>query len=710
MNKLYSFLLIALVAIPTSAFSAETAFNGSADFGVRGVSLDNQSGRFNEYQNIDDGVIGSANINAQNEGRYLNLQMQYAGGNDESFKVRGGQYGSYKYSLFYNEMPHNYSYDNRTIYSGIGTNSLSYFAVDAAAPAAYTPNVPTDTSLWNRFEYGIDKKKYGVSLDVDLTAPFYAKLDLRREETDGVKPLGVASGVYGSFSALNFSPFGQVVELPEPVNYENTTLQLAGGYSTEKLLVELAGSISSFENSNDLLTWRNPYVTTQELSETNVLAPDSDYYKLSAKTVVKQLPMDSVLALKASIAKMESDIPLLDGIWSSTPAPSYSFINLGLNQSKFEGDVTTTKISLALSSKPTAKLSSKVYYDYFDKDNDSSHIVYTSLATGEEVENHLFEYEKHRAGFDLAYKLTPTNKLSGGYEFKTVDREREDFESNTDNKVFVQLKNTAIDNMAVKLKLQYLDRSADFTQEDDGGAASILLYQKRYDVADKKQTMAKLGVEFYPTDNFDLGLEYRYKLNDYDETRIGLTEEVRHEIYADAVYRIPDVVRLSGYAGYEISSQDSDHRQYSTMPDPTSGNTATDFNWSQELKNDYVSLGVMAEVPLIKNKLDAVLAYNYQQNDGSNDMSSEGLTTLEDIDAVNDYDLHQVEAKCLYTISKNMKMTLGYLYEKMDYSDDQYDDYNNFKVGGFDSYYLSGAYADNDYEVNIGYLALSYLF
>jgi hypothetical protein len=429
--------------------------------------------------------------------------------------------------------------------------------------------------------------------------------------------------------------------------------------------------------------------------------------------------MNSVLALKASIAKMESDIPLLDKVWAGNNgptfgggAPIYTYTTLGLNQSNFEGDVTTTKTSLALSSKPTKKLSSKVYYDFYDKDNDSSHIVYTSLVTGEEYENHLFEYEKHRAGIDLSYKLTTKNKLSGGYEFKTVDREREDFESTTDNKLFVQLKNTAMDNMAIKLKLQYLDRSADFTQEDLGGDASILLYQKRYDVADKVQTMTKVGVEFYPSDNFDLGLEYRYKMNDYDETQIGLAEEARHEVYADAIYRIPDVVRLSGYVGYEKVNQDSKHRQFSPGDDtnPSSGTVGTAFNWSQELQSDYLSLGVMAEVPLIKNKLDAVLAYNYQQNDGSNDMTSEGATSLADIDEVNDYDLHQIEAQCFYTFSENLRMTLGYLYEKLDYADDQYEDYNNFKVGAFDSYYLSAAYADNDYEANIGYLTLSYLF
>lgn len=712
MNKLYSFLLIALLAIPATGFAADATLSGTAEFGGRGVSLNNESGRFNEYQTIDDGLFGSASIDAQKNGRFLNLQMQYAGENDESVKVRGGEYGSYKYSLFFDEMPHNYSYDNYSFYSGIGTQSLSYAAVDAlAVPVTYAPNVPTDTNLWNRFEYGIVRKKYGASVDVDIMAPFYAKVDLRQEETDGLKPLGVASGVFGSFSGANFSPFGQVIELPEPVDYKNTTLNLTSGYSSQKFLVELAGTISSFENSNDLLTWRNPYVTVQELNETNVLAPDSDYYKLSAKTVIKELPLNSVLALKASVAKMESDISLLNGIWSSTNAPSYNFITLGLNQDSFDGDVTTIKGSVALSSRPSKKLSSKLYYDYFDKDNSSSHIVYTNQTSLNTVENHLFEYEKHRVGFDLAYKVTSQNKLIGGYEFKTVDREREDFESTTDNKLFVQLKNTAIDNLALKLKLQYLDRSADFTQEDHGGDASILLYQKRYDVADKVQTMATLGVEFYPSDNLDLGLEYRYKLNDYEDTRLGLTEDVRHEVYADASYRVPDMVRLSGYVGYEMVEQDSKHRQYSGGDaDPSAGTVGSSFNWSQQLQSDYWALGVKAEVPLIKNKLDAVLAYNYQQNDGSNDMTSGGASPLEDIEDVEDYDLHQVEAKCLYTFSENLKMTLGYLYEKLDYADDQYDDYNNFKVGSFDSYYLSGAYADNDYEANIGYLKLSYLF
>lgn len=724
MNKLYSFLLIALLAIPTSGFTADTTLTGSAEFGVRGVSLNNQSGRFSEYQNIDEGLVVNVDINTQKDGRYLNLKMQSAGENDESIEFSGGQYGSYKYSLFFDEMRHNYSYDNRTFYSGIGSDTLSYSATDdVAVPVAHTANVPIDTSLWNTFDYGIERKKYGAKIDINFTTPFYIKVDLRQEETNGTKPFGVASGVFGSFSGANFSPFGQLVELPEPVDYENTTLKLTSGYSTKKFLVELAGTLSTFENNKDLLTWRNPYVTAQELSETSVLAPDSDYYKLSAKTVIKQLPQNSVLALKASVAKMESDIPLLSGIWSSNNgptfgggAPIYTFTTLGLNQSKFEGDVTTTTGSIALSSKPSKNLSGKLYYDYFNKDNSSSHIVYTNLTSFNTVENHLFEYEKHRAGIDLRYKLTPKNKLSGGYEFKTVDRERDDFESTSDHKLFVQLKNTSIDSVALKLKLQYLDRSADFLQADEGAdvfaATAIERFHYRYDVADKVQTLAKLGVEFYPTDNLDLGLEYSYKINDYDETLLGLTEDVRHEVYADVAYHIPNVVRLSGYVGYEKVNQDSKNRQFSSgdNTNPASGTVGTAFNWSQELQSDYWALGAMAEVPLIENKLDAVLAYNYQKNDGSNEMNSEGATALEDIDEVDDYDLQQIEAKCLYTYSENLKIVVGYRYEKLDYADDQYEDYNFSKVGAFDSYYLSGAYADNDYEANIGYLALNYRF
>lgn len=716
MKKLYILLLTGLLALPVAGFAMTEGLNGIIETGIQGVDLDNQSGRFDEFKTVDDGLNGRLNMNAFKDGRYLNLDAIYSGYDDESFELKGGKFGTYKYSLFYDEMVHNYSYGNRTIYSGIGTDDLSYFAVDnVGVPAVYTPNVTTDSSLWTTFDYGIDRQNYGAKMEFNFNTPFYVIAELSREETTGVKPLGVASGVYGAFSAGNFSAFGQVVELPEPVDYENDILTLKSGYSTKKFLLELAGTISSFENSNDTLAWRNPYVTSQELDEVSVLAPDSDYYKLSAKGVIRDLPINSTLALKTSLSKMENDITLLDEIWAGNNGPTfggglpiYTLTTLGLNRSTFEGDVQYTKVSLALSSRPSKKLRTKVYYNYLDKSNDSSHIVYTGPTTAT-VENHLFEYEKHNLGVDLGYKLTKNNKLSGGYELKTIDRERDDFDSTTDNKLYVQLKNTSLDMATFNVKLQYLDRSADFRQAND--PVVINRFVRRYDAADKKQTVMKVGAEIYPTENLDLGIEYSYKVNDYDETILGLSEDVRHEFYVDAAYQFPDSIRFSGYAGYELVSLDSDHRQFTTgNPDPTVGNDGDAFNWSQELKSDYLVFGLMAEVPLIKNKLDFMLAYNFQDNDGSNDFTTEGATAPEDIENVDDYTKHQVEAKCQYSFSDNLKMAVGYLYEKLDYADDQYDDYIYYNSGAFNSYYLSGVYADNDYEANIGYMTLSYRF
>ena len=140
-----------------------TTLTGSAEFGVRSVSLNNQSGRFSEYQNIDEGLVGNVDINTQKDGRYLNLKIQSAGENDESIEFSGGQYGSYKYSLFFDEMRHNYSYDNRTFYSGIGSDTLSYSAVITSYSIHYTKlydictcqvhYVPTDRSRypWHLF-------------------------------------------------------------------------------------------------------------------------------------------------------------------------------------------------------------------------------------------------------------------------------------------------------------------------------------------------------------------------------------------------------------------------------------------------------------------------------------------------------------------------------------------------------------------------------
>jgi len=57
-------------------------------------------------------------------------------------------------------------------------------------------------------------------------------------------------------------------------------------------------------------------------------------------------------------------------------------------------------------------------------------------------------------------------------------------------------------------------------------------------------------------------------------------------------------------------------------------------------------------------------------------------------------------------VAKQLEVTLGYLHEKLDYSDDQWSNYD-YVTG---TTFLTGAYSDVDYAINLGYLQMKYSF
>ncbi len=133
---------------------------------------------------------------------------------------------------------------------------------------------------------------------------------------------------------------------------------------------------------------------------------------------------------------------------------------------------------------------------------------------------------------------------------------------------------------------------------------------------------------------------------------------------------------------------------------------ADDFNWTLERLDITKSFGVKLEVPLLKERLNLSAGFDYQNNDGKADFTATAVS-LEDITDYDDYVKKTAKLKAEFAVKENLSLIAGYTYEKYEYDDILVNDYENI-VGG--NAYFSGAYADLDYEANIGYLSLNYKF
>lgn len=674
-NRYLLLAAAALLIMPSAnALAADEAdVSGSLEVGVRGVNDADNSAKFLEYRDLNDGIYGNIFLDYFKSSYFFNIEGENIGQDDQSYLFKGGSYGNFKYSLFYDEIPHNLSFDAKTFYSGVGGDTL------------IIGGDPANIATWRNFDYTVDRKKYGADVEVSLGSLFFIDIGVNRQEKDGLKPMGT-----GEFS-------GQI-EVPEPVDYTTDNLTITGGYRSTDIMFKVAGMLSSFDNDKKFLMWTNPFSGDNEV---DTLPPDNDYGKINANFTWRQLPMMSTLLVNASYSNLSNDFSIFE---LHVPIPA------ALNTTDFEGDISYTTFGVSFASRPIDQLRTRLYYNFLDKTNDSTVITYIDDSN----ESDLFEYTKNNAGVDVDYDLGMQTLLSGGYEFENIDRtNRPDVESNTDNNLYIKVKNSSLDYLTAKFEYAYLNRDSDSDFDLTGvtmtDAEWIEQYVNRFDHTTKTKNSVKVGIEVYPTDDLDLGIDYTYAINDYDDVTLGRTKDRGHELYFDVMWRAAKMLNLSGFAGYEKYKADSNHYNYSVnqSADPLidDGNPAT-YRWNQTLDDDFWTVGLMAEIPLMQERLKLSLSGQYQNSDGQTDFGTQGLNPLLSINDADDYDLTTIEAKALYALTENLDLTLGYMYEKMNYDDLQYEGYNYHPNGS----YLTGAYLDHDYEAHVGYFIVKYNF
>jgi MtrB/PioB family decaheme-associated outer membrane protein len=615
---------------------------------------------------MSNGVFGDINLLFDTEEYYLGLSVANPNMDDRSYEAWGGRYGLGKIRFYYDELVHNYSLNALKPYAGVGGN-------DITIPTPVPP-----VSEWYEFDYDVKKKKYGVDVTLDQEeSPFYYKTTMEEQKSKGTMPWGTT----------NYTGF----ELPVPVDYTTDIFMFESGYRSNETTAVVMAGYSKFNDHDDILT-----VTDGTDVEEYSLPADNYSYNLGGR-VVQRLPMDSLLALKASYSRNKSDPKF--GQFTTITSPTAD--------GEYDGDVEYIRAGAVLNTQWSAILDTRLYYNYIDRDNKSEQI--TSVDGGVHT-NHLFHYDKNEAGVDANYRLNKSNKLSGGYDFSYTDRNREDAQTTMDNTVFTELKNTSLDWMSAKLRLEYLNRDSDsdYSSETLEGDGEIHKYFTPFDYASKNRYKAKIAFDFYATENLGVSLSYALIYDDYDATELGIQDDQRQEVYFDVNALLPAKIRLNAYAGYEYSKTKFDSRRFNPgSPDPDSPTTPNDYNWSQDTTYDFFVIGGSLTVPVIE-RLDMVFNADYQRAYGNiefnrPDAAGDSLKNISDAD---DYYKTQLGVKGIYQATDAWTVTLGYLYEKFDLNEWGYNNYN-YDNG---SYYLSGAGLDSDYETSQVYVITTFHF
>ena len=651
------------------AFSQDTkTIEGEVELTGVWIDVHGQEGgkaKFTEYRDLkkDGAVFGRARLDLDTDKYFLNFNAGDFAYDTQYYNIDGGMWGKFKFDLFYDEIPHNITFDARTPFLGAGDDTL-----------VGTPN--SNFPAWNTFDYSILRHQYGGGFKVDVIRPFFFDVSFKRENRDGIKPTGVAET----------SPGGTAFELPEPVDYVTNNLNVAAGYAQKPLFLSLNYTHSDFNNSNTALNLPSNFNAPNAFS----LPPDNTYDKGAFKGAVS-LPFNSRFSTNMGFARGTSDTSIVSLIGSG-----------------YTGKVDNVNYDFALTSNPVRFLDAKVYYKYYKRFNKSDD------PTG--VVNLFLNYNVATYGGELGLRLPEHFYLSGGYKYVKTERNREGetdpaaiLPFNKDNIFFANLKWSGVDFLEARVGYERLDREAQYrTVESAVNPARIFAY------AAQNRDSVKATLDIFPLENLNLGLEYRYANTDYSDTIFGLRSDKRNEFEASVDYSIGKIAKVYAYGDLEWIKFNQLQFDGTTL-----------LPWQADQWDKSWGYGIGAEVYVIPKKLTLVFQHDYLKSNGSVDFAlNNGLFIAAtglgpgtganndniDIGRWDDYTLYSFSIKAVYNFTKSATAVIGYAYQRFWFSDAQLNDYVFAPTGGTNAAFLTGAYKDQSYKANLIFGGMTYKF
>jgi MtrB/PioB family decaheme-associated outer membrane protein len=775
MNRKLIPILVGSLFAATAAWAAdedEFSWNGSSiGFGLRGTNQEGgtrngaygtsatttapftgpeDKAKMNEYRDLSNGFIGNIDLIGSSNRNYLRFFGENFNLDDEYLNLRGGSYGNYKYQLFEDKMPHNLSWGALTPLSPVGGTVQTGPGAVPTATAPGTPVYPPyqNPTGWNQFDYKLQRNVIGGNAEFTFNSPWHVRIGYNETTMQGVRPGGGRLGTGSGNGAI---------ELGVPTDYKTKDATVDFGYSTKKWSVSANLLNSRFNNNVEMFQWTNFYMLNN--LDTTYLPPDNNLNRLGLNGTVRDLPWNSTLAARATWTKLTNNFGVASsGLMptnNASPPTGVGYLNTPSSSDSFNGDIDTKSASLSWAFAPGAGVDFKPFANYYDSKNKSSLITYgngflgtgpcpavnyASSATATQFcigpyPNSLFSYKKVELGIDAGWRLNRANKVSGGYTYLDTNREgRDDADKTRENKLWAEYKNSTLENLSGRLKVQYLKRHSELDPSEPVGQNpftapatpnQVPYYFRAYDVSDMYQPMLKLVLDWTPMPLLDTGFETAWKKTYYQDLYYGRTGDERQEYNLTVSYGEAKRFRVTGLVNYEFVDFNQAYHNGTTAQPPVPGNpqpqTATDFDWGTKNKQTNRLFGLIAEGAPTE-RLALKLSYLWTKTGGGVSFwsgNTAGAGGFNGGPLIN-YQTDNTKKQTLsltgnYKIDKSWTGTAGYTREKYDYWDAQMNGYQGYtpyyqNLGGTNNSWFSGAFANPSYKLDVVYLMATYKF
>lgn len=375
--------------------SSDWSYSGQVEIGGLGVFGDTDNAWFLKYKDVNTGpYLNNFSFKAEqpSSARFIDTYGGGLGYRDQFFGAKTGRYNDWKLDLFYNEIPHVFTSNYRSLWTGLGSSELTLQGLtpggtlNAATTGAQIAKTLEDVE---ESQLSILRRKGGFDVEKYLNNQWRLYGGYTLEKREGERPFGAVFGGGGG---------GGNIEIAESIDYETHDIFAGLRFDDGTNNLNLQTQASLFRNNIDTLTFENPlFITTNTITGVPPttftqgvydLYPDNDYYNLLAEYARSfRDPYQTRLTAVASVSRMRQNDDLIapttyslnGGIINGVSAANVWNTPASLWKDSADAEIDTRLFSLGLSSRPLDQLALQGKIRYYETDNKTKYFACNPL-------------------------------------------------------------------------------------------------------------------------------------------------------------------------------------------------------------------------------------------------------------------------------------------------------------------------------------------
>ena len=679
-------VLAAGASVLWAATAAAQVASGRVDFGTRQIFgfEERGSSKFLEYRAIPEGFfIRGFNLKLDwtEPGYFVTARGTDFVERDQSIQISAGRRGLYELRLDFDKTPHLFTNTGRSLYT---EQSPGVFTFPAAVRSQLRTILNTDVdpgtpgtqrdlvalgALINGLSHLEDvsllRERGAATFRYTPSPEWDAQVGYTLDQKRGRRPFGATFG---------FSPNEQL----EPIDYRTHEIRANVERSGETWTLGAGYVGLIFRNDVDALVWDNAFREGPDVSGSAArgridLYPDNTSHlgTLSAGVV---LPLNGRLTSSLSYGVLSQNDDFLPVTINSaiTGVPS-------LPASSANGKFKTLQFNSNLSLKPAPNLGLGARFRYYDRNNETSSLVFNSYVRTDELLSATarrslpYAYTRQNVSINANWRVARPVSVRGVYEQEKWDREYRETGTTTDNTLGAMVDVNHRSWLFVRASFRRSDREADeysahhvadlaFPDGEVGGQLEAL---RKFDQADRKRNRAELLARITPGDNLIVSASHSLTDDDYDRSEYGLTDLWNRTTAIDVNFSPAPALTLFADFARSIDRMKMRSRQRAPNADDPKD------DWESNAREPVNTYGVGLTGEIVAGRVDMDLSYRLSDGEAltrTKTGPSSIATSAEDYPLViNDYQV--LDAAVQYRLTGGAALRFEYRFEKYDQAD-----------------------------------------